>query len=116
MNAFGVALRAARVAKALTQAQLGTLLWPRSARAGRFAHECAFISRLETGRTSASSDLASRIARALGLPPWHFQEALTKDALESTCTAGEVTQVVVGLRAYAQRCSAEEWAAIRGGV
>jgi transcriptional regulator with XRE-family HTH domain len=115
MNAFGVALRAARQAKALTQTQLGTLLWPRSARAGRFAHECAFISRLETGRTAASVDLASRIARALDLPPWHFQEALARDAMDATCSAGEVTQVVVGLRAYAQRCTAEEWAAIRGG-
>jgi transcriptional regulator with XRE-family HTH domain len=115
MNAFAVALRAARRAKALTQTQLGSLLWPKSARAGRFAHECAFVSQLETGREYPSADLAARIARALDLPPWHFQEALARDAMDATCSAGEVTQVVVGLRAYAQRCSAEEWAAIRGG-
>ena|SRR5688500_3255831 len=116
MNTFAVALRAARVAKGLTQPQLGTLLWPKAALAGRFAHECAFVSRLEHGRARASADLAARIARALGLPPWHFAEALARDAMDATCTAQEVTLVIIGLRAYAQRCTAEEWAAIRGGA
>lgn len=116
MNAFGIALRGARAAKGLTQNQLGTLLWPRAASVGRFAHECAFVSQLEHGRRRASADLAARIARVLGLPPWHFQEALTRDAVEATCSAQEVTSVVVGLRAYAARCTAEEWAAIREGA
>lgn len=69
------------------------------------------------GRRGISSSRASKLARRLGLPPWHFEHALAQDRIAAICRVNEVTAVVVGLAEYVERVlPGAEWAAARAKI
>ena len=73
----------------------------------------SFIKELERGARRPSSELAAGIAKKLELPPWHFEQALAEDRIESVCPPSAITVVVVGLEHHAATMTDEEWRAIR---
>jgi len=84
----------------------------------RFAEHCGMtvsaLNQLEYGRRGISAKRAAQLARKLGLPPWHFEQALAQDRLAAICRVSEVTAVVVGLARYVERAlPGAEWAAVR---
>lgn len=110
-RAFAIALAAARLKLDLSQNDLGRLL-----DGARPWGNCnSYVAQLERGERNPSLDGAARIARALGLPSWHFDQALFHEALESQCKQSEMTRVIVGLQTFALSMDAESWAALRGG-
>lgn len=73
-----------------------------------------YLQRYEYRGRSITSDRAADIARALGLPAWHFEHAITLDRMTDACRLAELTAVVVGLELYVlSRLPGAEWAAVR---
>jgi transcriptional regulator with XRE-family HTH domain len=84
----------------------------------RFAELCGVslsaMKQWEYGWRSVSSKRAAKLARRLGLPAWHFEQALAQDRLASYCRVNEVTAVVVGFVEYVERrLPGAEFAAVR---
>lgn len=84
----------------------------------RFAEDAGstdhMLRRWEYGRRGISSTRAAELARKLGLPAWHFEQALALDRMAEACRLAELTTVVVGLELYVTtRLPGAEWAAVR---
>ncbi len=100
---FGAALSQARTGAGLTQVGL----------AEKAGVQRSYIQELEYGGRRPSSEKAAAIAKKLELPPWHFEQSLAEDRIESVCPPSAITMVVVGLEHHAASLSDEEWRAIR---
>ena len=103
-TAFGRALHAQRTERRMTRLQ--------------FAEVCRVadkhLQRYEYEGRGCHPDKAARIARALGLPAWHFEQAITLDRMRDGCRVGEITAVVVGLERYVlSKLPGAEWAHVR---
>lgn len=103
-TALGRALAAQRTARGMTRVA--------------FAEACGVpdkhLQRYEYRGRRCDPDKAARIARALGLPSWHFEQAITLDRMTMGCRIAELTAVVVGLELYVlSRLPGAEWAAVR---
>lgn len=103
-TAFGRALAAQRIARGMTRAAFADVVGVPDKHLQRYEYR---------GR-GCQPDKAARIARALGLPSWHFEAAITLDRMQDGCRVGEVTAVVVGLERYVLgRLPGEQWASVR---
>lgn len=72
------------------------------------------LKQWEYGWRGISHKRAMALARKLGRPPWHFEQALLQDRLAAICCAREVTAVVVGFALYVERAlPGAEWAEAR---
>lgn len=104
VTAFGHSLIAERRARSLNRIRFAELC-------------CVSVSALnqwEYGRRGITSATATKLARRLGLPAWHFEQALAQDRMASVCRAAEVTTVVVGLVQYVERrLPGARWADVR---
>jgi transcriptional regulator with XRE-family HTH domain len=62
------------------------------------------------GKRGASSKQAAKIARGLGLEPWHFEQTLVEGRLRD---ANALTMARVGLATWAASMSEDEWVRFR---
>lgn len=104
MTHFAIAIRRARLASGMTHEQVDSRVWGDGGRHVRV---------WERGRRRASPQLAGRLARAMGVPPWRFLQSLLEDVQDSMCTRSERTMVVVGITAFAMSMSDAEWTELR---
>lgn len=86
-----------------------------------FAERCGIspsaLKQWEYGWRGISARRAAKLARRLGLPAWHFEQALAQDRMASICPVTAVTVVVVGLRQHVERClPGAEWAHVRARI
>ena len=102
-TAFGRALKAERHRIGLSRQQF----------ADKLGKSLKALETWEYGYEIASSRLASGFARALGLPAWHFEQALLEDRQHDICRRGEVTMVRVGLASWSVSMSEQEWIEFR---
>lgn len=73
----------------------------------------------EYGRRGVTSERAAKLARQLGLPVWHFEQALLEDRQAAICLDSELTCVRIGLASWLATIapplgmSVEQWLEVR---